>query len=809
MAQENEIVIDVKVNTEDVANKLANATKALAEHKQQQKELKKAMEESNGTNAVAAKMYADVTKAIEEEKRAIKSQTAVLEASTQAQYDENASLDEQRQYLNTLQKAYAGMTKEQKDAAGGQEALLAKINAVSEKIKSQEGAMGDFRRSVGDYTNSILKAIPGMDKFAGGLAKVPGAAQAASGGIGGMTKAAMKFIATPVGAVIAAIVVAVKALQAIFGKLTDAIKKNDDASTGLSRLYATTIQPIMDAITAVFAKLADWIGKAAGKLADFFGQFGSGAKAADDYVKSLDNLQETERQYVENNAKRERDISELRAKATNSAKYSAKERRGFVEQAIALEKQGLAEQKKITAEKLRLLELEAKRTKDTSDAMKDKIAQARAEMYRAEQQYYDGTRKLEKQLSDFDKAEQDARAERARKAREKRQEQEKALAEQREKMAQRYMDELQIQLAALSKAMNAELSVVGLSEEEKQAIREYYNELGIKANQEYLDKLEKQEAEFRAKQEQERANDDEKRAAQENKRHQERIRLGLEAEKTAREKEMELLWQAYDQELISYEEFLKLKADLEEKYRQQQQDADLQSLKDDLEKAAGILQEWGNTLNSMVGASFDLMTAKESKQLQQYEADQKARKKALEDRLKAGAISQREYDNQIAAMDNALAEKQKEEELKQAKRNKALAIMEAVINTAVGIMKAVSENPMAGGLPGSAIAAAMGAIQIATIAAEPLPQFATGGIVGGSDYNDGIIARISSGEMILNKEQQSRLFDALSSGSNQSLGVDYEMMAAAMAATPAPVVVYKELQDFGGKVATYNEIASI
>ena len=139
-----------------------------------------------------------------------------MEASTQAQYDENASLDEQRQYLNTLQKAYAGMTKEQKDAAGGQEALLAKINAVSEKIKSQEGAMGDFRRSVGDYTNSILKAIPGMDKFAGGLAKVPGAAQAASGGIGGMTKAAMKFIATPVGAVIAAIVVAVKALQAIF-----------------------------------------------------------------------------------------------------------------------------------------------------------------------------------------------------------------------------------------------------------------------------------------------------------------------------------------------------------------------------------------------------------------------------------------------------------------------------------------------------------------------------------------------------------------------------------------------------------------
>mgnify|MGYP006976677103 CR=1 FL=1 len=45
MAETNEIVLDIKINTEEVAGKLAAATKALAEHKQQQKELKKAMEE--------------------------------------------------------------------------------------------------------------------------------------------------------------------------------------------------------------------------------------------------------------------------------------------------------------------------------------------------------------------------------------------------------------------------------------------------------------------------------------------------------------------------------------------------------------------------------------------------------------------------------------------------------------------------------------------------------------------------------------------------------------------------------------------
>ena len=44
-------------------------------------------------------------------------------------------------------------------------------------------------------------------------------------------------------------------------------------------------------------------------------------------------------------------------------------------------------------------------------------------------------------------------------------------------------------------------------------------------------------------------------------------------------------------------------------------------------------------------------------------------------------------------------------------------------------------------------------------------------------------------------------------------GIDYELMgatmAAAVAAQPAPVVVYEEMRDFEQKVATYNELASI
>lgn len=55
-----------------------------------------------------------------------------------------------------------------------------------------------------------------------------------------------------------------------------------------------------------------------------------------------------------------------------------------------------------------------------------------------------------------------------------------------------------------------------------------------------------------------------------------------------------------------------------------------------------------------------------------------------------------------------------------------------------------------------------------------LPQFAEGGIIGGSSYfGDRLLARVNSGEMILNQKQQRRLYDLTTSdgGATVSLGV--------------------------------------
>lgn len=65
----------------------------------------------------------------------------------------------------------------------------------------------------------------------------------------------------------------------------------------------------------------------------------------------------------------------------------------------------------------------------------------------------------------------------------------------------------------------------------------------------------------------------------------------------------------------------------------------------------------------------------------------------------------------------SLAEKNKAAK-KEFNVKKALGIVQSAISTAEGIAAAVAKSPESGGLPGSAIAAAVGAIQIATIAAK-------------------------------------------------------------------------------------------
>lgn len=63
-----------------------------------------------------------------------------------------------------------------------------------------------------------------------------------------------------------------------------------------------------------------------------------------------------------------------------------------------------------------------------------------------------------------------------------------------------------------------------------------------------------------------------------------------------------------------------------------------------------------------------------------------------------------------------------------------------------------------------AIASTVAAMTSAIASVKGLSNFAEGGIVGGTNYQDGITARVSSGEMFINEADQKRLYDAIHTG---------------------------------------------
>lgn len=127
-------------------------------------------------------------------------------------------------------------------------------------------------------------------------------------------------------------------------------------------------------------------------------------------------------------------------------------------------------------------------------------------------------------------------------------------------------------------------------------------------------------------------------------------------------------------------------------------------------------------------ASYDkMMTAKENAELKKYKKNQDTKKKQLQSRLDAGLITEQQHTQAVEQMDAEYERKQEELQIKQAKRQKQQSIIQATINTAAGIVKTLADWGIPWGLIPAGIMAAMGAAQIAMIAATPIAGAEAGG----------------------------------------------------------------------------------
>jgi hypothetical protein len=198
-----------------------------------------------------------------------------------------------------------------------------------------------------------------------------------------------------------------------------------------------------------------------------------------------------------------------------------------------------------------------------------------------------------------------------------------------------------------------------------------------------------------------------------------------------------------DKKLMSEEEYnaavVKINADTTAKLNNEQQ-ARIDKASEYAQAVIGIFGQINEISQQATEQRIENITAQS-----QVELDAINNSDMLErDKIKSRAILEKKTQEAIKA-----------EKRKQAVQDKALAIFEIGLNTAIAISKANTLVPPAN-IPAIIYATAVGAVQLAAALAKPIPKFEKGGEIGGSRHSQGgTIVEAEQGEYIVNRKQTS------------------------------------------------------
>ena len=328
--------------------------------------------------------------------------------------DAEGSYNALSKQMSELKKAFKATNDEAE-----REVLAKQIVNINDQLKEMDASIGNYQRNVGNYEAAFTN---GLNNIAAQVKALSNPMELATKGVNALGKAMKALLTNPVGAFIMAIVVAVKALKKGF-------EQSETATNSLKRAFSA-LQPIMNAISNVFTgfakivgsiaekaipalvnglqKASDWMMSLLNKLGivsdEKLESFRKSIEAQKEAVKTTQELTDREialterkRKFMEDEARLEMEVSELRSKATNKEKYSAKERQKFLNDAIAKEREINNEKLAIAQEEYDIMKKRSELT-DNDAATNDALAAASANLYNTKREYYEKERELVSQL---------------------------------------------------------------------------------------------------------------------------------------------------------------------------------------------------------------------------------------------------------------------------------------------------------------------------------------------------------------------------------------------------------------------------
>lgn len=679
----------------DEKKQLDEAGKAFKSGSLSQDEYKKVVSEATKTQVELMKQLTDTNKSITDNNSAIKVNTTLLKSQEDSVDALRAQLAKNTKELNAMSAATRNNTDEGK-------ALVTETKEISDKLKEMEKAVGDNRRNVGNYAESIQEAMSSTQGLSGATAAM---ATSLSGGVNILKVFNATLKDNPILAIVSVILVLISTVEKL-------MKRNSEMAAKLKAAFApfeVIFSQILDGITNMLsgvAKAFEWVSEKVVNLLSSIGLITEETTKAANTAKALTKqelaIYEAETNNLVTLSAMRRELEAQRTIVGDQLK-TAKERNAAAQKAIAISKQMEKAEIDVLQQKYNQIKAQNELSYTSKEDRRAEM-QALADLQARQADYISQRKELENQASGIVKEQIAANA--------------AAFKANEEKKA----------AAAIKAARDAETAKRELQE---QTIRQF---------EEARTKL---DLSLQAK---EIANDS--------------IALKLENEKAYVEESLKLERYRLEQGLISQQEFANREQalqlgvlQLEQQMREEQDRAEKE--RKALDEANLRELQMANITNEyeLKQAALDAQYAQEIAAAEKIGADtaliQSKYEKAKEDNTRARVNAELTMTAGLAGqMSTLLGE--------ESAIGKAFGVVQATINTYIGATKALAQGGILG-IAQAAVVIAFGMKQVATIAKQKDPdtkintsvkKYAKGGqIFGKSHAQGGVTFRGDNGQV--------------------------------------------------------------
>lgn len=423
-------IINIRFNYKELVQGWVKANEAIEDNKKILADLKKEYETGQISLSDYKKAQLELkstTKALTDERRQYEKE---IQNNIKVEKELDGSLNQLRANLNGLIAQYGRLSAAERESASGK-ALADHIKAQRDAVKEAEAAIGDYRSNVGNYENAIQNTLPVGNNFllqlaqtaqnAGGVTNV---IKGAAGAIGSLVKQMAAFIATPIGAAIAAIYASYQALSFSIREVNARIQENEElfyknqramsAADAWNAAYTNSVDRMGEAMVETTSKFKTFWTQLkilaknvmrSGFTGGFISFLGQGVEA-NELQKTFDELaakqEERNTKYREDVvriAELEAEIADARLKSNDKLKNSDAERAKYAQEAIDKTREMFRIKKDIAQLDFEIAKLSAEPTKNSVET-NNKLAEMEAGLKRLNAQENSALRELQERLNE-------------------------------------------------------------------------------------------------------------------------------------------------------------------------------------------------------------------------------------------------------------------------------------------------------------------------------------------------------------------------------------------------------------------------